>query len=169
MGVPATVAISLVCFYAGMVYGTRAAAPPPRMDAAPLPALDFGQNSPRPTELSASERSSSELRYKLPVMDVELRFLSAVEWRQRLGDDADVMAGFTYWIDGPFYQSGRPCRVFLPSQDADVVYAPGTGAAHWEDPHFGRTVAHELLHCARGAWHPPWSEIAGRMLKEHAP
>jgi hypothetical protein len=153
----------LAAFTGGVAFGEHAHSPALITTALP-PALtsDFGGDLSPPRELTAAERVSGSLSMTLPPMDVELRLATPEQWKLLLGDLAESMSGATYWIGGPFYQPGRPCRVFIPAADAKVFFTPRFGRADWDwaaGSVSGKTLAHELLHCARGGWHPRWDEI----------
>lgn len=49
----------------------------------------------------------------------------------------------------------QPCEIVIPADDAEIVYWPGRGGAMWENSwDMGTMIAHEILHCYTGYWHP---------------
>ena len=54
-----------------------------------------------------------------------------------------------------------PCEVYLRASDFQVVAVPSEGVAQFRPGSATENgnLAHELLHCLRGYWHPGWDEI----------
>lgn len=56
-----------------------------------------------------------------------------------------------------FYNRGGPCTIHMPP--VRIEYAASIGLAQFKSYYDKEMVAHELLHCQLGAWHPGWDEI----------
>lgn len=90
------------------------------------------------------------IRTKLPPMDITLRIVPREEFEKRYINTA----GITQWAT-------RPCVIEIPS-DWVVRFAPRMGYAHFMDEDNSNTLAHEILHCVHGPWHPAWSDILAK-------
>ena len=65
----------------------------------------------------------------------------------------------SYKIDGYTDIYAQPyCVVHLPAAML-IEYTPALGDAKWFEKDDGDTIAHELLHCIQGSWHPDWEKI----------
>jgi hypothetical protein len=55
--------------------------------------------------------------------------------------------------------SHDPCELVIALDDIKIISDPRTGEARWESFDVGNNIAHEILHCYTGAWHPsyPWA------------
>lgn len=52
----------------------------------------------------------------------------------------------------------NPCVIYLP--EGWVIEANlSSGAAEWINTYNNIVIPHEILHCLRGPWHPPWKDI----------
>jgi hypothetical protein len=64
-----------------------------------------------------------------------------------------------------------PCHIFIALDDIKIVSEPDVGRARWQNYIDGDNIAHELLHCYTGRWHPnsgPMMEFARRVNSMHA-
>lgn len=104
--------------------------------------------SPSPRELSDAERGAAEIVTPVPSMTVIIHFhprdeVPAEPWggQTRIGTD--------------------PCEIDLRADDYAIVAHPAAGSARFEDSLAvaQSNIAHEMLHCIRGFWHPDWSAI----------
>jgi hypothetical protein len=89
-----------------------------------------------------------------------LRFVSHTEWQKYDSGLSEklqkthMLAGFAkIWRD--------PCEIYLPADTHDIISVPDRGQAHFDSLTFASTLAHEILHCLKGRWHPDWNEIYG--------
>lgn len=64
---------------------------------------------------------------------------------------ASGLAGWTSW-------QRNPCLITIP-EGWEIDSLPDRGYADWRSYDNSNTLAHEILHCLRGAWHPPWQDI----------
>lgn len=46
-----------------------------------------------------------------------------------------------------------PCEIWVPTGPI-IEATPGLLSAHFEDPEVADALAHEILHCGAGYWHP---------------
>lgn len=88
---------------------------------------------------------------ELPEMDVELRIVHPLKIVSQVPE--------AYAYSEP-YRSGA-CRVYFPSRQ-QVFLNPRTGTARWVDDAAAQAMAHELMHCALGYWHPAWGSMTER-------
>ncbi len=108
-----------------------------------------------PPEFPAEQRLSTEWRTaRLTEQKVLLNFVSREKLAEISGSEipeGQSAAGLTLY--------GRnPCEIFLPD-DWGVSYRPGRGQATFNSREDSDTLAHEILHCLVGAWHPKWPVI----------
>jgi hypothetical protein len=54
--------------------------------------------------------------------------------------------------------SASPCTIALPD-DFKINFIAESGLAWFNDPETSDSLAHEILHCLHGSWHPPWDKI----------
>lgn len=92
------------------------------------------------------------IRTKLPPTDIILRILPREEFERKHGKQ---IAGITDWDQRP------GCVIEIPS-DWVVRFVPSMGYAHFMDEDNSSTLAHEILHCVHGPWHPAWSVILAK-------
>lgn len=110
---------------------------------------DFGAVRVAPVELTDAERTYFWVDVEVPAMDVELRTLSPERWAEvRKVLEAPLLLGYA---SPP--QEERPCRIVVPAGWRLRAY-PKLGRAEWADLRNAETLAHELIHCIRGRWHP---------------
>ena len=104
--------------------------------------------SPVPIELSDAERGASEIRTPVPVMDVVIHF--------RADDDFPP-----HPTGGKTAIGSNPCEISLRASDYTIFAMPFAGEAEFVSaPAVDQgNIAHELLHCIRGYWHPGWNTI----------
>lgn len=107
-----------------------------------------------PVELTAAERKEAVLIQQTVPMEIRLRVLSAADW-ERLG------TGMKYPLLGYSDIDRHPCEIYIPA-GWEFAFVPAAGVAIWADPHNSDVLAHEILHCIRGKWHPDWETIVGR-------
>jgi hypothetical protein len=125
--------------------------PPPR-----LPAADWHLGVRTNGAEDAAEKVAGWRRHRLTAMDIRVSIVPRAEFEALENEPA---YGFTY-VD----QS--PCRVVVPD-DWSIEYFPPLGIAYWFENVFhdkrgdvtsitsaSETLAHEILHCQIGHWHP---------------
>ena len=100
----------------------------------------------QPIELSDAERELPVLRQQTVPMSIDLEFVSAADFAKMRGSP-DVLA-----FSLPY---ASPCQIVFPAGSIIWAYPadPYDGDAGWADQ-TGDRLAHEILHCIRGAWHP---------------
>jgi hypothetical protein len=110
-------------------------------------------------ELTAEEKRKSSLLVPIGETTLVLKFVPPSEWRhydrleEKLQKDY-VMVGFArVWRD--------PCEIILPAGDHAIWAHPKSGQARFDGEQLAKTLAHEILHCLKGTWHPDWTEIFG--------
>ncbi len=121
---------------------------------------DFGAGSVAPADLADDERAADLLRVPVPPVDVELRFASPEQWF-KIPEVWWLAAGVTW----PMPRPGVPCRVTVPADGFEILARPRDGDAQWFDQSMATILAHEVLHCLRGFWHPTVVDPA----REYAP
>ncbi len=109
-------------------------------------------NLKMPPPLSDAERSAAELHVPVPGVSVILRFETEAEWKTH---------GFGNGIDGYAYSLRDPCEIGVRAADWTISAIPSQGRAVFvsDSDAMSPLLAHEILHCLRNRWHPPWSEI----------
>ena len=123
---------------------------------------DFGANTATPIPLTDAERASHLIVVPIPPMDIELRFATSDQWGKVIAKLGPKVAGVTWRLPSP----GKPCLVIFPASDFYIMAYAAHGDAQWFSSSLGREtvaatkLAHEFLHCTRGTWHPPFSEIS---------
>lgn len=101
-----------------------------------------------PPELSEAERAAWQLIVPMPQVSMTISFVSDREF----GEKPDT-AGYTML-------GSRPCEFRFRASEWSIVSEPETGYAIFRHPPVdGDPIAHEVLHCLRGNWHPDWREI----------
>lgn len=103
-------------------------------------------------ELSRAEHEQRKMFQTIPPMYVYLRFESKKDWAadthaQPSSVFSTTLGYASYTLDG----SGGPCTVVLPA-GWTIVASPMWAKAQF-DPDDSAVLAHEILHCIRGAWH----------------
>lgn len=97
--------------------------------------------SPTPIELSLEQREDKNFRLEQRTIPMTVR----LEIEDEQGFDPGVIA---YTM--PYK---RPCEIHLRAGMV-IDSKPRHWWADFRDPQSGEIIAHELLHCLRGTWHP---------------
>ena len=104
-----------------------------------------------PIPLTSIERASPIIRQVTVPMTVRLRILPRWEWEQKHPEKDGIvtLAVARYYDDGHTL-----CTIEMPDGDMIVAW-PAAATAMWGgNREAGDRIAHELLHCIRGDWHP---------------
>lgn len=118
------------------------------------------QRSPVPVPLSADERSQDYLWQTTTPMDIRLRIVSKAEFQ-----DKDPLRSYTKGEAAAFTRIDQvPCTIYIP-EGWRILARSRSGIAIWGDEEDADTLAHEILHCMRGAWHPSWPQIWAEQAK----
>ena len=93
----------------------------------------------------------------IPAQTVILHFVPDRELSEQCGDRR-ATACSKHWRRhlGPWAELSEPeqlCEVWLPAQRL-IAAVPGRLTARFVDPRMSIDLAHEVLHCSIGAWHP---------------
>jgi hypothetical protein len=117
--------------------------PAPHEDPAP------GWNPPHPL----NKRQLSEQPFYQPIgpMTILLRIQPRDQFYKQNGS---AINGYTHYAE-----KGHPlCEITIP--DGFIVRGVAElGFASFTDFQLAKTIAHEILHCEAGIWHPTWDEI----------
>lgn len=104
-----------------------------------------------PKDLTQRELHEDIARAFVPEMTVTLKFVSQDQLDIEGHADKDsFVLGVT--------PSAQPCEIHL-SAGAGIHAKPSVGDARWDDDDMNEVISHEIFHCLRGSWHPPWSTI----------
>ena len=94
-------------------------------------------------------------------MDIRLRIVSAEEFARdvrvkhlKVTQQMSGIAAFTVL-------NTDPCLIVMPEGFKINVIAR-EGKAWFNDDETGRVLAHEILHCLHGSWHPTWDKIQSK-------
>jgi hypothetical protein len=102
---------------------------------------DFGQKWP--LELSKTERSDAPYLVQ-PTEPIAVRLIVMEAGKFRKENPGAAAIAYPY---------ATPCTIVIPS--GWMIWAiPDDGYAKWAHSDDGDTLAHEMLHCLRGKWHP---------------
>lgn len=100
-------------------------------------------------ELTSQERAAFLIHQETVPLTAILRIVPKAEFHATRSNLVKADASF-------YYDGHIPCTITIP--DKWVIRAnPSRGMAWFEDQgndDFDDVLAHELLHCIRGAWHP---------------
>ena len=114
----------------------------------PEPVIE--SNALPPTPFTEEELTHQFVRQKTWPMTMTLHIVGEKEW-EAIRRSPEVI-GFSTWYDG----IGK-CQIFIP-EGAEIIALPqgnaGHGDAMWRFSADGDLLAHEILHCLRGNWHP---------------
>lgn len=103
----------------------------------------------RPVGLTAAQKARPVLTLATVPETVILRVLPVAEFHARFGDDIAGVSQFS--LDGTL-----ACEVFIPAGWI-IASHPAKGRATFIDQGnrgYDDVLAHELLHCQNGDWHP---------------
>lgn len=132
-------AVTAGCFACGVIVGYVFG-----MDRA-FSAWNFGAQ----TDAADTKLTTDLSLHFLAPMDMRLSVVPRAEF-DRLASARNVLA-FTY-------VSQQPCRIVVPAEWA-IVYKPSARTAFWDRADQASdlaadVIAHEILHCQIGTWHP---------------
>lgn len=128
------------------------AIPPPVVKQEVLYNTPFTEATP----LTSAETARSNVVFDMASTTMAVHFLDADTWQQVRPPGAQ---GFTL-------NDNKHCDIYLPAADYTITATPAYGSAQWRDNTSGEILAHEMLHCLHGSWHPAWDEIKARTAKE---
>ena len=101
-----------------------------------------------PVELSDTERHTLYLEEMTTPRTIKLRIADEAEFKDNLGSalrSHNVAAYAQFGND--------ECKITIPS-GWKIKFNPRSGGARWVNDDNGNILAHEILHCLRGRWHP---------------
>jgi hypothetical protein len=101
-------------------------------------------------EFTDKEKQIPLLYQQFPAMSMIIRTVDPEEFSKKYGDD---IAGVSYFGTG----TGNICIIEIPS-DFTIVASPIRGFANFVKKEIPIDIAHEMLHCIRGNWHPKWKD-----------
>lgn len=136
----ATCLVGLSVFLAGAAVGAAL-----RSLAPPAPAVAIDPLAIDPVPLSAMELAGPMLIQETWPIAISLRIVDRATFDAQT-DDERVVA---------FTRFKSPCEIIMPA-GWPIAAWPRIGLARWVNRDDGDTLAHEILHCLRGTWHPPW-------------
>jgi hypothetical protein len=135
--------LAFICFVAGMHAGIHFA------DVHP-PIIELKRQFAQSTCSGTPDEDGYRCRFKIQEpKNILLRFVSTKDFEaQRPTPDTVAFAE-------PY---NEPCEIVLPV-GARIDSTPATGEAHWgydsdSFSEIAQTIAHEILHCYTGSWHP---------------
>ncbi len=99
-----------------------------------------------PKELSDQERVQPFIRQATEPQTIVLRIIDPQQFKSEIGDPRTAAFSKSY---------REPCEITIPAGWI-IVAIPSRGIAFWADDRNAVILAHEILHCIRGSWHPPW-------------
>jgi|ERR1019366_145842 hypothetical protein len=99
-------------------------------------------------EFTDKEKQMPLLYQPFPAMSMIIRTVDPKEFSKKYGDD---IAGVSY------FGTGNTCIIEIPS-DFTIVASPIRGFANFVKKEIPIDIAHEMLHCIRGNWHPKWKD-----------
>jgi hypothetical protein len=104
-----------------------------------------------PNPLNARQLLEQPLYQTMPAMSIILHVQSREQFYHENGSG---VAGYTRfaWLGHP------ECEITIPSDWVIEAWA-SRGYARFVDDANSSTLAHELLHCISGSWHPSWDAI----------
>lgn len=107
-----------------------------------------GASAPSPIALNASSGP-----FALRPMTIELNLLPPEEFAKR-PERASKGSGFSY-----LGTERTRCRIFVPTDMGTLRTEPypmpwSTNPVAWNGPEAPQLLAHEILHCMIGSWHP---------------
>lgn len=103
---------------------------------------EISKPSPYKVEYSESERAQPALVDKTFSAQMTLHIVSPEEITKRNAS--------AYALS---YTERQPCEIFIPTGQG-IWVRPAKKEAGWVNPIEGDVLAHEILHCLRGGWHP---------------
>lgn len=102
---------------------------------------DLGQ--PEPMPLTNTERHDVPFIVQpTEPLVMRLEIMEAGKFKKENPGDAAIA-----------YPHASPCTIVIPSGWM-IEAVPEMSFAQWQDDDNGNTLAHEILHCLRGSWHP---------------
>lgn len=111
---------------------------------------DFGKEfGGHPLELTSEERAPGPRRQRTFQTEMRLRIAS----QEELELTSPVKEVIALSII-----RRNPCEIMIP-EGWTIEYDSSTGRARWTDRGQEDVLAHEILHCLRGAWHDDWGKI----------
>lgn len=96
-----------------------------------------------PPELSEEERGSSLIVQRMTPMEIRLRVLARSDFDKERPSENTVAFSYLH---------KNPCEIVLP-EGYEIAAEPKTGTAIFASRIDASVLAHEILHCVRGAWH----------------
>lgn len=93
-------------------------------------------------------------RVALTPKTITIRILSRDQFDKEAGDPSygpGHTLAFTRWMR-------EPCEITIP-EGWKIFALPAEGQATFDSERNANTIAHEMLHCERGPWHPNWNTI----------
>lgn len=102
----------------------------------------FGADAPSAVPYTQAQLSAPYLRDETRATKIEL-VIEAPEKIRAVSPHAYAYA----------YPTTRPCRIVIPT-GMQIDAAPSQAEAQWTNRSDGDVLAHEILHCLRGKWHP---------------
>jgi hypothetical protein len=103
----------------------------------------FGTVNIKPYQVSAEIFGGHAFSSVIPPMDVELRF----ETPKQIAKHGNETYAFTYL-------NSKPCRIVMPAGAMLYGMMPEWPHARFAETSYADVLAHELLHCIDGDWHP---------------
>jgi hypothetical protein len=107
-----------------------------------------------PEPFSRAELMADAAHVRVTPGDMTLRVVPRKKFDEDAGPTSLSLAAFTRIND-------NPCTIVIP-EGWQIDAVPSRGEAHFADAYNDSVVAHEILHCLRGTWHPDWSVILAR-------
>lgn len=127
-----------ICFSIGAAFGFAAAATVISFDTFGSRSESFDPFTPFQLENSILVQTTWPAEIKLRIVDK-----SEIE---RLRPNA-------YAFSYTYAAADHACEIFIPDK-MPIRFWPAQSRAEWVDKFDGDTLAHEILHCLRGSWHP---------------
>jgi hypothetical protein len=103
---------------------------------------DFGGAQSRTVHEFADQTSAQIYTATTVPVDIELRIMDHVEYEAAHPGTLAVS-----------YPHRSTCRIVIPA-GWSITFRPASKAAVWDNSYNGAILAHEILHCLRGSWHP---------------
>lgn len=123
----------------------------PNREALPPPSF--------PMQLSPSQLAGTDITIKMPPVAAKVLIMSQSDWTDWL--DKNKLG---HSVSGAQTWEGGECAVRVPVYS--VMATPRLGRAAFAFNDNADTIAHELLHCAAGTWHPSWDQIEATIVSE---
>lgn len=109
-------------------------------------AVVFGPGDSTAKELTEEQKATPILTQQLWPATITLRVVSEQQFAAERGDPRII--AFTR-------ATLAPCVITIPDT-WKIIFMSRDRVADFVDPTNGKTLAHEILHCYRGNWHPAW-------------